>query len=183
MAKFTRAIRIDLSDNPIGLGGVAAVKRIIGSNQVCVLQLARCQLTESICFARLVTSSCHDVTPSLAVKELNLNDTNFSGAGIFVLADLMYFCPALEELSCSNCNITSSDLSGLISMLNSSMVFSSLQAWRLDGNVIDDDGASTLIEYLQSLFPSMTFLFLQDNLVSVQMEMNLSKTIEQVYYK
>ena len=182
-AEFTRrAIHIDLSDNPIGLDGVAAVKRIISCNQVCILQLARCQLTESTCFEHLITSSFHNVTPSLAIEELNLDENNFSDDGIFILANLMHFCPALEELSCSNCKISSSDLSRLISVLNSSIMFSSLHVWRLDGNMIDDGGASTLIEHLQSLFPSMVFLFLHDNLVTVQMEMNLSKMIEQVIY-
>ena len=175
-----KAIHIDLSDNPIGLDGVAAVRRIIGSNQVCILQLARCQLTESISFAPLIISSSYDAIPSLALKQLDLDENNFTGDGICVLANLMHLCPAMSELSCSLCKITSGDLSRLISVLKSSMVFSNLGMWNLDGNVIDDGGVSILIEHLSLLFPNMAFLRLQDNLVSVQTEMKLSKMIEQV---
>ena len=90
-------------------------------------------------------------------SSLVIDNNNFSGEGIHILAAFMYTCQEnVYELSCRSCGITSSDLKQLIVLLSELKIISScLYSWDLSDNAIDDDGVSALIQHL-SMFPALS---------------------------
>ena len=92
-------------------------------------------------------------------------------------------------LSTDDCDITSDDLICLLDRLtqlksSSPNLCSKLEVWDLQNNLINDSGASALIEYLPSLFPRLGCnkyysegVFLHNNPVSGEMMKRLKEEL------
>ena len=167
-----------LPNTALGLEGTVAIAKLFSSDHTYFRKanLSRCQLTTTI-----VTSSNHpdalsyesigellcQMSPSQErsslsfygpLKELDLDENNFSGNHIHILAGFMCLCPSLRKLSSKNCALTSDDLIILLDKLkqfqhSSSYVCSQLCAWTLHNNQIDDNGIIALMQC--QLFPQM----------------------------
>ena len=189
-----------LTKNPLDLKGAEAVVRLLSDEHFLAedVALSYCELT----FAE--GDSAHSISPHVGessitcagfrewvcghkikadgVKTLGLPYSNFSGEGIHVLAGFMHLCPHLRSLNCAVCNITSSDLKQLLSLLSQSNLqkIKNLEEWNLYYNYLDDDGVSALIEHL-SMFPSLTDIGIDENSqVSSEMCRNLEEICEKV---
>ena len=169
---------LKLTNNPLGLEGVIAVVKMlstcsnhfIGTDHVLYINLSGCQLTTA---GGIATNPDFDNAVGLRqficnrqlkaacrIGELVIDNINFSGEGIHVLASFMYACPCVERLHCSSCGITSDDLKQLLDQISElRLKFSLLYTWNLSYNDIDDDGVSALIQHL-SMFPKLRSIFL-----------------------
>ena len=177
--------------NPVGLEGVISVVKILINShfQARDICLSGCQLTtagesttnpDSLNAVDIQRSICsQQLQTTRSFHELVVNDNNFSGEGIHILAAFMYACPCAERLySCSSCGITSNDLKQLLDLISKlSLKFPYLKRWDLSDNDIDDDGVSALIEHL-SMFPKLRLISLDDNTrVSPEMLKTLKKEL------
>ena len=183
-----------LTNNPLGLEGVIAVVKILNAcsdhflwtDYVSSIALSGCQLTTAggvatnpdfdnavglwqfICNRQLKVAYC--------IKELVIDNINFSGEGIHVLASFMYACPCVEVLYCRCCGITSDDLKQLLDQISElRLKFSLLSVWFLIGNDIGDDGVSALIQHL-SMFPKLRSIYLYGN---IRVSPGMLKTLEE----
>ena len=113
------------------------------------------------------------------VEILGLRHSKFSGEGIHVLAGFMHLCPHLRSLDCSYCDITSSDLKQLLSLLSQSNL--NLEWWNLGNNDLDDDGVSALIEHFP-MFPFLTSIDIwRNSQISSEKCRSLKEICEKVY--
>ena len=94
------------------------------------------------------------------LRELDLDENNFSGNRIYILAGFMHLCSNLLKLSSKNCAITSDSLILLLDKLkqfqhmhSSSNVCNGLSTWNLHDNRIDDNGIIALMQC--QLFPQI----------------------------
>ena len=179
-----------LIGNSVGLEGTVVLVRLLSSKrfQAKNVRLSCCGLTtaerdsahsisphfdESITCVGIREWVCRHKIKADSVKHLHLFNNNFSGEGIHVLAGFMYLCPQLKSLDCGDCEITSSNLKMLLSLL--SQLNLNLEHWYLGHNNIDDDGVSVLIEHLP-MFPSLTRIDVKrNNQISTEMCRNLSE--------
>ena len=164
----------DLAHNPLGLEGVMPVVSLLSSDHFLpdYIDLSDCQLTtagESVTNPDYVNAKhvqrliCSQRLQANA-EVLWIDENNFNGEGIHILAAFMYVCPSLKHLSCSNCGITSDDLKQLLVQLSElKLRLSFLMFWYLSDNDIDDDGVSAFIEHL-SVFPNLEFVSLDGNI-------------------
>ena len=196
------------SDNPLGLEGSIAFARIISSShcQLMRVKLSRCELTtgainpsgtESLNTRDLSSVAEIDTTgqqlcqmpQSSTIPILQLNGNRFKGEGIHILAGFIHLCPCMKLLSTTDCDITSDDLIWLLDRLNqlkssSPNLFSELESWYLENNLLDDRGISALIDHLPSLFPRLACksvhdnIFLKDNPISSEMKKILEKELK-----
>ena len=177
---------LDIANNPLGLEGVMSVVRILSSDHFHAshVNLSGCQLTtpggsgttpnygnaidvrQLICSQRLQANA----------EVLWIDENNFNGEGIHILAAFMYVCPSLKHLSCSNCGITSDDLKQLLVQLSGlRSKLSYLKSWYLGNNDIDDDGVSALIQHL-SMFPKLKYILLDGN---IRVSSGMLETLEE----
>ena len=183
-----------LTNNPLGLEGVIAVVKILSAcsdhflrtDHVLSIDLSECQLTTA---GGIATNPDFDNAVGLRqficnrqlkaacrIEELEIDNINFSGEGIHVLASFMYACPCVERLNCSSCGITSDDLKQLLDQISElRLKFSLLYTWILIYNDIDDDGVSALIQHL-SMFPKLRHIFLDGN---IQVSSGMLKTLKE----
>ena len=202
MSKKNTFYELCLDDNQLGQKGTIDVcKMLICSRcKFATIHLRRCKLTmveydssntDSISLSNSV--SCESIGQQLcqmpqkySVRCLCLNGSNFSGDGIHILIGIMHLCVNLVELNCSDCGITSNDLTLLldkITKLKSSSpdVCSQLDSWDLSKNKIDDSGVMALINHLPALFGNPSSLknvpSLNGNSVSNTVEMRLAKEV------
>ena len=169
-----------LTNNPLGLEGVMNVVKMFYSDHFRVfhIDLSGCKLTTA---GSNVTNSnfvnAINVQQLIFSQQLQANtvnwilvdNINFAGEGIHILAGFMYLCPSLEGLYCCGCGITSNDLKHLlIQLCGVKLELSFLTYWDLADNDIDDDGVSTLIQHL-SMFPKF-------NLDSLDLDGNIRVT-------
>ena len=158
---------VHLENNPLRLGGVISVVKILTSDhfQPLITNLSGCQLTtaggiatnpgfrNAVDVQRFICSQQLQTTYSF--HEFVVGRNNFSGEGIHILAAFMYACPCMELLGCRSCGITSNDLKQLLILLSElKLKFPCLNVWGLSDNDIDDDGVSALIQHL-SMFPKL----------------------------
>ena len=192
-----------LDDNPLQFKGAIAISRMLSSSncRLSRLSLSSCQLTTlSVGGGPLSTDSTDDLTSEVvkataqhfcqisqnsAVTWLDLDDNNFSGEGIHILAGFMYLCPNLQYLSSNSCGIISDDFTQLLDRLlkevkavNSSLC-KKLQSWDLEDNEIDNNAVSVLLYHIPSLFPNIYHggISLHSNPVSVKMMKSLKKEL------
>jgi Ran GTPase-activating protein (RanGAP) involved in mRNA processing and transport len=180
-----------LANNPLGLEGVTDVVEILTSNhfQADCIDLSGCQLTtaggsatnsdlNAVGVQQLICSQQRRATHS-NLMTLALDNNNFSGEGVHILAAFMYTCQKnVSELFCRSCGITSNDLKQLLVLLSKlKLTLSHLDSWNLSDNNIDDDGVSILIQHL-SIFPALssTDITLDGN---VQISPGMVKTLEE----
>ena len=175
-----------LGNNPLGLGGVISVVKILTSDQPYSIHLSGCQLTtaggiatnpyflNAVDVQRFICSQQLQTTRS--VYEFMVGNNNFSGEGIHILAAFMYACPCMKHLFCSSCGITSNDLEQLFILLSElKLKLPYLNVWGLDHNDIDDRGVSALIQRL-SMFPKLTYIRLVGN---TRVSPGMLKTLEE----
>ena len=93
-----------------------------------------------------------------------VDNNNFSGDGIHILAAFMYVCPYVERLFCRSCGITSDDLKQLLVLISElRLKLPYLYLWDLNNNDIDDNGVCALIQH-QSMFPKLRYISLDGNI-------------------
>ena len=147
---------LNLSNNPLGLGGAMAMVRILSSEHLQGLhtELCECQLTSArgnvsmSDFAAVAAQQliCSQQLLHNDYKDIEIGRNFFSGEGIQVVAAFMLVCPSLTCLNCQYCGITSDDLKQLLVLLSDQrMKFRHLGWWNLKHNDIDDNGVSALI--------------------------------------
>ena len=167
-----------LQDIRMGTDGAAAIGRMLKHGcQVHELNLSRCQLTRVESYT---TFPRQNVRPNVStanlgldfcqgpqndtIRNLYLDENDFSEARIHILVGFIFLCPCLRRLSTKNCEITSSELAQLLdklcqlkASLPGNAICSRLVSWNLYGNKIGNDGIVALIRHQQaSLFPLMS---------------------------
>ena len=171
--------QLDLSDNPLGLEGSLAAARIISSShcQVMGVKLSGCELTtavinpldteslntrdlSSVAEIDTIGQQLRQMPQSSTISTLGLSGSRFTGEGIHILVGFIHLCPCMRLLNTTSCGITSDDLIWLLDQLNqlkssSPNLFSELLSWFVVDNLLDDRGASALIDHLPSLFPRL----------------------------
>ena len=159
-----------LANNPLGLEGVIDVVKILTCEHfgAGIIDLSGCQLTtagESATNSDLNALGVQQLICSQGLQATHfkvcdirfvINNNNFGGEGIHVIAAFMYICQKnVYKLSCRSCGITSNDLKRLFVLASElKLTFSCLRSWDLSNNDIDDDGVSTLIQHLP-IFPRL----------------------------
>ena len=195
-----QSVSIGLSNNPIGQDGVIAIGYMISNNYISALYMDGCQLTcnttpdhliEVLSFNNDIGQSCTTVSsigsqlstlqPSSTLTVLDLSRNYFSGKNIDILAGFMHLCPFLSDFRCSNCGINSHDIKNLFRLIEmKSRPLLNLVSWWLEENKIEDNGVSTLIIYLPSLFPNLKGVCFDYNMVSRDMRQKLYDILNQV---
>ena len=170
-----------LDENPIGYDGLLAIFRMLRIRTHIFLNSL---ILKDIDLTTPVTTESQYVLnlgPSFKSRltELCIHDNNFSGDNVLILAECVRVCMSLEHLSCSNCSLTSSEVTALLDHLKHSGFIShkNLQSWYLSDNSIDDEGVNALIESIPKLFPSLVDFFLDDNPVSDKVEKKLEEIL------
>ena len=161
---------LSLVNNPLKLDGVTTVIQMLISDhfQADSVYLSGCQLTTAGGSATNALDVQHiicnqQLQATYVINEFVINNNNFSGEGIHILAAFMYVCPYTKALFCKKCGITSDDLKQLLVLLSELRLKTYLFGLNLMGNDIDDDGMSVFIQYL-SIFPNLSFFHLDFNI-------------------
>ena len=186
---------LDLSKNPIGYVGLLAIFRMLRSRSFLfdtTLDLACIDLSDIDLTTPVTTESQYhnillpnttnvlNLYPSFESRltELTLDNNNFSGEKVLILAECVRVCMSLKGLFCWNCSLTSSEVIALLDHLKHSGVsHKSLELWYLNDNSIDDEGVNALIESIPKLFPSLSNVNLHDNPVSDEVKRRLEETL------
>ena len=181
---------LDLSKNPIGYDGLLAIFRMLRNRSFLfdtTLKLAHINLTtpvttESHYHNILLTNTFNVLNLRSSFEsrltELYLYNSNFSGDKVLILAECVRVCMSLETLNCSNCSLTSSEVTALLDHLKHSGVsHKNLWCWYLKNNSISDEGVNALIVCIPKLFPSLEFVLLDGNPVSDEVETRLKETL------
>ena len=164
---------LDLSNNPIGCDGLLAIFGMLKSETcpITELDLTNTDLatpvnTEFQC-PNMLNVNIGPVLDRSRLTMLYLNDNNFNGDRVLILAECVRVCQSLERLYCVRCSLTSSDVIHILDHLKSSgNSCKNLREWGLRDNSIDDKGVKALIESVHQLFPNLDKLELNDNPVS-----------------
>ena len=159
---------LDLNNNPIGYDGLLAIFRMLRSRSKLfntTLNLAYIDLTTFVTtesqYHNILLPNTFNVLnlgPSFESRltNLTLNDNNFSGDKVLILAECVRVCLSLRNLHCWNCSLASSEVTALLDHLKHSGVsHKSLEWWDLSDNSIDDEGVNALIESIPKLFPCL----------------------------
>lgn len=172
---------LTLCDNPLQLGGTLAVSRMV-SNCNCLksLNLSQCQLTtddHNTTFNDIGQRICQ-MDKNSTIEQLTLDENCFTGENIHVLVGLVHLCSGLRFLLCRNCNISSDELTLMITTLKR-LEFTSftLEEWQLQHNIINDRGIVLLTESMQSLFPNMREVKVESNHVGNIVRMKLKEQL------
>ena len=164
-----------LDDNPLSLEGSRALGKILSGSSSCselsLISLSRCHLTGVN--ATHKNSTAQDIAQELfhesqnnAIEELHLDENDFAGEGIHVLAGFLYLCPKLKYIFSSRCGISSTEVKCLAHHLPSlEFGWSGLKIWNLEYNMIDD----SVIWHLAVIILN-TSTHLDNNLISHKME-------------
>ena len=185
--KPPRDLALNLSNNPLGYDGLLAIFRILRSETCSIteLNLSNTDLTTSVTTEsqyhnvlsvnRSSISSLGPVLENSRLTVINLDDNDFSGNNIFVLAECVQRCKFLSELSCQGCSLTSREVIMMLDHCGSSL--KNLCVWDLINNSIDDKGVNALIENAPELFPNLEGVILWGNPVSGEVEERLKNML------
>ena len=111
-----------------------------------------------------------------SIRSLYVDNNDFNGEGIHILAAFMYVCPSVEYLYCRSCGITSNDLKQLLVLVSElRLSLPTLSSWDLSNNDIDDDGVSVLLQHL-SVLPTLNDVTLDGN---IRVSPGMLKTLEE----
>ena len=178
---------LSLGKNPIGYDGLLAIFRMLRSRTCSFLHLEDIDLTTSVTtesqYHNILlpnTTNVLNLGPSFESRltKLNLCNNNFSGDKVLILAECVRMCMSLKSLHCSNCSLTSSEVTALLDHLKHSGVSHKNLRWSyLCDNSIDDEGVNALIESIPKLFPSLKFVLLDGNPVSDEVEKRLKEIL------
>ena len=181
-----------LANNPLGLEGVIDVVKILTSDyfQAYHIDLSGCQLTTAGGSATNFDSYAVGVQQLICSQQLwvarpyfntgiVIDNNNFSGEGVHILATFMYIYKGkVRRLSCCSCGITSNDLKQLLVLLSellSKYYYHHLKSLDLSDNDIDDDGVSALIQHLP-IFPNLYSIKIGGN---IRISPGMVKTLEE----
>ena len=172
---------LNLSNNPIGYDGLLAIFRMLRSElcPITLLELENTDLTTPDNVKPQCRCSKLNLDPVLQnsrLTVLNLGHNNFSGNNVFILAECVWMCKSLSELSCQRCSLTSREVIIILDHCGSSP--KSLWVWNLEFNSIDDEGVNTLIERAPELFPNLEEVELLGNPVSGEVEERLMSMLK-----
>ena len=142
--------------------------------QLATLIQYGCQLLPGMRSHKVLFLGCEGIREELCqmfqcqtLSRLNVNNNDFNGDGISILAGFLYLCPCLKSLKCSDCGITSNDIITLLNQLDKMMRHKKflyqpckkLEEWVLNNNNIDIRGKSALKSFQSSsLSPSLKIL-------------------------
>ena len=180
------AFRLNLRNNPLKYDGLVAI-----------LKMLRCE-TYQITYLYLKNADLGDVGPescytqpradvpvlglaaqNIRITNLCLDNNNFSGDKIFVLAESICVCTLLKSLSCAECFLTSAEITTLLTFLKSRGIsHKNLLTWNLCNNSISDEGVASFLENLTELFPSLDDIFLESNPVKSEVYEKLKHFLE-----
>ena len=178
-----------LRKNPIGYDGLLAIFRMLRVKTLFLdtLDLTDIDLTTSVNtesqYHNILlpnTTNVLNLGPSFESRLTNLilNDNNFSGDKVLILAECVRVCISLKTLYCWNCSLTSSEFTALLDHLKHSGVsHKNLQWWYLNDNPIDDEGVNALIESIPKLFPCLWNVPLDGNPVSDEVKRSLEELL------
>ena len=196
VGKISLSDTVFLDNNPLGLRGVTAVVEMLDSHHfqaefILMFRLDGCQLTtaegsvpnrdsvNAVDIQQLICS--RQLQTTYFIRDLVLDNNNFSGEGIHILAAFMYVCPSVDHLSCKSCGITSNDLKQLLVLISElRLKFSYFSMWILSNNDIDDDGVSALIQHI-SMFRNLRSGLVPDIALygNIQVSPGMLKTLEE----
>ena len=174
---------LNLGYNPLGYDGLFAILRMLRRENCPITwldldnttpvntesQYHNIQLTDNLC----------PVIESGRLTILFLNENNFSGDKVLILAEYVRVCKSLEDLISNSCSLTSSEVTNILEHLKShGCSHKNLKGWNLMDNSIDDGGVSALIDSLPELFPSLEDVNLSGNPVSGEVEEKLGKILK-----
>ena len=177
---------IDLSDNPLGYDGLLAIFRMFHC-EITSLYLDNTNLTTPVNIEPQyqniqLSNTVLNLDPILKGKRLtslSLNENNFSGDRVLILAECVRVCRSLEYLHSGKCSLTSSEVTSFLEHLKvSGCSHTNLRVWYLWDNSIDDGGVSALTDSLLELFPSLEDVDLGGNRVSGDVEDRLRKILK-----
>ena len=178
-----------LRKNPIGYNGLLAIFRMLRIKTLFLdtLDLTDIDLTTSVTtesqYHNILlpnTTNVLSLGPSFESRLTNLilNDNNFSGDKVLILAECVRVCMSLKHLYCWNCSLTSSEFTALLDHLKRSCVsHKNLQWWYLSDNSIDDEGVNALIVSIPKLFPCLWNVPLDGNAVSDEVKRSLEEML------
>ena len=178
---------LSLDDNPLGLQGALVVFTMLAYGQLHQVSMKNCSIvaTDSTLtgFGELTVEKCLQVSKIYTVHSLYLDGNILTG----ILNFLMPLCSQLKTLSCRRCNINSDDIRNLASQLSKhSCKFNLLKDWYLEGNKIDDKGVQillTIIDHLQTMFPGVINIRLDQNHAISKDKMQLFRNTLQKHNK
>ena len=185
-------LKLELEDNPLGLGGLAEIGKLLSSNQsqlMTVLSLNRCQLTDrlthdqDVCNELLIGQQLCQMPHNNMLYSLSMDGNKFTGDGIHILAGLMHLCLSLMELDTKDCAISSSDFSQLLDKLaqfrsSGAPYCHELDSWDLSSNDIDDEVVPAITKHeLSPLFPKLRWISLTGNRVSDEVELTIFRKL------
>ena len=134
-----------LDDNPLCLEGSRAVGEMLcgGKNgKLCTISMARCKLTntDSNCpQRRYVALQLFQALQNENIIELYVDENDFAGESIYVLAGFLHLCPKIQYFYSTHCGISSVDIKRLVRCLPSLQLgWSEIKFWKLGHNRIND---------------------------------------------
>ena len=192
MRSRNQMFELELKNNPLGLGGLAEIGKMLSSNQsqlMTVLSLNRCQLTDrlahdqDVCNELLIGQQLCQMPYNNILYHLSVDENKFTGDSIHILAGLMYLCLSLKVLNTKDCAISSSDFSQLLDKLaqfrsSGATCCHKLGRWDLSSNEIDDEAVPAITKHEPSpLFPTLYYISLSDNRVSDGVELTILRKL------
>ena len=181
--KNSRALKLNLSYNPLGYDGLLAILEMLKSETCPITKLYLDNASTDITIPFNTESLYHNLIlcstlENSKLTRLSLSSNNFSGDRVLMLAECMRVCKSLETLYCWSCSLTSSELIKIIDHLKSNSGKLKLMHWFLSDNSIDDVGVNALIECAPELLPCLEFVSLLSNQVSDEVNERLTEKLK-----
>ena len=152
---------VDLSENSIGSDVLPALLSVI-EDKSCPIIILDLNLTNSK--NQCVQKVSSEISNNRGLITVDLRRNNLHGDNIFVLAEFLSLCQSLEKLQCTDCYITSTDVSNLFSQMKSSSIkHNTLKEWDLQDNLVGNKGIDIFLENLLDLFPGLEQIKLDGN--------------------
>ncbi len=186
-------VSISFDNNPIGFDSLLSIFLLFNKSNL------RIQSVKNIALATVsntaVNLNIHKRSTDLLtlcpvvlgynITEFDLSNNNLSGPNIVILAECIRVCQSLNELCCTNCNLTASDFIELLFRLKSSgTIHMFLKQFELCDNFIDNDGANKLIKNLcliSEVFPVLVYLDITSNMMDSEIKTKLNSSWEVSY--
>ena len=161
-----------LDDNPLCLEGCRAVGEMLNgasNSKLSTVSLARCKLTNmdsGHLRKRDISVQFFKAQQNNYIKELCMNENDFAGESIYILAGFVHLCPRVKFFHSTHCGISSKDIKCLVGFLPSLQLgWREMKLWHLDNNMVDDHA----VECLATIILRMR-LSLDNNLISDAMK-------------
>ena len=147
--------------NPIRLAGTVSLASVLNTKSV---SMSDCQLTA--CAEELkpqLMSELSELPQSQQCRELIVDNNCFTGEHIHILMELIRVCPELSNLSCAECDISSSDLKKVLKHAQCEDALTGLETWSLQNNKLDKIGCALLATAVRAYLPKVYGIFVHGN--------------------